>query len=142
MVFYRECCLFYMVWWLLSRQIARTSSKWMFKWKIRFSKSFDIVTKIFIICKRVVWMCVNNDMNLLRIWLALLIKLQTSCLIIVNTRENIFKQQISMLILLRGMFTVAKKFNRFVYDVDHIVEDIFLVNDLINILFAVCKLFV
>ena len=24
------------------------------------------------------------------------------------------------------MFTVAKKFNRFVYDVDHIVEDIFL----------------
>ena len=94
MVFYRECCLFYMVWWLLSRQIAWTSSKWIFK-------SFDVVTKIFIICKRVVWMFVNNDMNLLQIWLALLIRLQKSCLIIVNTRENIFKQQISMLITLK-----------------------------------------
>ena len=36
------------------------------------------------------------------------------------------------------MFTVAKKFNHFVYDVDHIVEDIFLVNGWLTF----CLLFV
>ena len=67
-----------------------------------------MLLKWFTICKRVVWMFVNNDMNLLRIWLALLIRLQTSCLIIVNTRENIFKQQISMLILLCGCLPLQR----------------------------------
>ena len=67
-----------------------------------------MLLKWFTICKRVVWMFVNNDMNLLRIWLALLIRLQTSCLIIVNTRENIFKQQISMLISLCGCLPLQR----------------------------------
>ena len=41
-----------------------------------------------------------------------------------------------------AVFTIAKKINHLVYDVNHIVENIFLVNDSVNCLFAVYKLFV
>ena len=34
----------------------------------------------------------------------------------------------------------AKKINHLVYDVDHIVEDVVMINDSVNCLFAVCKL--
>ena len=125
-----------MVWWLLSRQIAWTSSKWIFKWKIRFSKVLMLFAMWFINCKEVVWMFVNNDNILLRISLALLIKLQKSCLIIVNIRKvensqvnfQSNKNIIYCLKYLRGCLPSTKKFNHLVYNAFHIVENIFLVN--------------
>ena len=43
-------------------------------------------------------------------------------------RENIFKQQIYVLISLCGVYHLQKKFNHLVYNAFHIVEDIFFVN--------------
>ena len=48
-----------------------------------------------------------------------------------------FKQQFSMLIFIfAGVYHLQRRFN----DVDHIVEDVVMLNDSINCLFVVCKL--
>ena len=62
----------------------------------------------FINCKEVVWMFVNNDMNLLRVWLALLIRLQTSCLKVVNIRKVKISIENCCLKISSRMFTVTK----------------------------------
>ena len=73
---------------------------------------------------------------------ALLNGVSTSCLNVVNTRLKVFKQCFMCLFLFSRCLPFAKKFNHLVYLDYDVVENIFLVNDLINILFAVCKLFV
>ena len=59
---------------------------------------------------------------------ALLNGVSTSCLNVVNTRLKVFKQCFMCLFLFSRCLPFAKKFNHLVYDVDHIVENIFLVN--------------
>ena len=41
---------------------------------------------------------------------------------------------------LARVYRLQKRFNDVVYDVNHIVEDVVMVNDSVNCLFAVCKL--
>ena len=72
----------------------------------------------------------------------MLIRLQTSCLIVVNTAKIFLSNENCCLFYFCGCLPLQKMLNHLVYNTYHIVENIFLVNDLINILFAVCKLFV
>ena len=77
--------------------------------------------KCFTICKEVVDMFVNNDMNLLRVWLSLLNGGQQSCLQNGKHRAgNIFKY---INFYFAGVYHLQRRFNDVVYDVDHIVED-------------------
>ena len=45
-----------------------------------------------------------------------------------------------LLILFSRMFTICKEDNDVVYDVNHIVDDVVMINDSVNCLFAICKL--
>ena len=54
--------------------------------------------------------------------------------------QRYFKQQFSMLISLCACLPFAKKINHLIYDVYNIVEDVVMLNDYVNCLFAVCKL--
>lgn len=81
---------------------------------------------------------VNNDMNLLRISLALLNGGQQSCLQNGKHRAgNIFKY---INFYFADVYHLQRRFNDVVYDVDHIVEDELMINDSVNCLFAVYKL--
>ena len=52
----------------------------------------------------------------------------TSCLIVVNTAKIFLSIENCCLFHFADVYRLQKKFNHLVYDVDHIVENIFLVN--------------
>ena len=61
----------------------------------------------------------------------------------VNTALEIFlSNNFQCLFLLCGCLPFAKRINHLIYDDYNIVEDVVMLNDSVNCLFAVCKLFV
>ena len=65
----------------------------------------------------------------------------TSCLIVVNNRAgNEISIEFCCLFYFGACLPFAKKINHLVCDVNHIVDDIVMINDSVNCLFAVCKL--
>ena len=68
---------------------------------------------------------------------ALLNRVSTSCLNVVNTAKIFLSNNFQCLFHFGACLPFAKKINHLVYDVDHIVEDVVMINDSVNCLFAV-----